>query len=123
MKINIPSYDAIKTSYEINSENQTEKIKSFDSLKNSIENLEYSLAKLASLGRLHKYEIRRTSSFPLSFYAIFDEKICLMGKYFKEPLREKTVALDSRAWIENDSEIIQKMSEHFESFWKSLHTT
>jgi hypothetical protein len=69
---------------------------------------------------VQKFEVRRLSSFPLDFYAIFDRKVCLVGKYVKDPLRHDSVGLKSLSWVENDFQLINHHTLHFEELWSSL---
>lgn len=115
----VPNIDAIRAYYK------TDKIvmdteKAVHHLQDSIENITTVLRKLKNGGKIRSFEIRHLNTFPLDFYAIFDGKYCLVGKYIKDATRGHTMGLKSISWIERDYQLVSHYTNHFEDIWENL---
>jgi hypothetical protein len=89
-------------------------------MEDSVRSIETNLSEQVKLGHVGSIEVRRLSTFPLDFYAVFDAKQCLVGKYLKDPLRKSTIGLKSLSWVEDDIQLIAHHAQHFEELWDSL---
>jgi len=119
VKLICPSDQAISTYYtEDNVVNDKENAKSI--IIGSIINLKDNIKDIKKNIGATNFELRRLSTFPLDFYAIFDGKYCLVGKYVKDPLRKYTIGLKSLSWIESDSQLVMSYTKCFEELWDSL---
>jgi len=119
IKLIVPSEEAIILYYK--------KDKVVNDKDNAIKMIEYSLKTVKSAldimkdtCQISEYEIRRSSVFPLDFFAIFDSQACLTGKYFKDKFRKEGIGIRSRCWVEKDPVIIDIQTQYFENIWSEL---
>lgn len=119
VKVISPSRSAIDTYYQsdvvVHDQN-----KAAQTMNDSIDAIEANLSELKNNGTIGKVEVRRLGTFPLDFYAIFDSRRCLVGKYVKDPLRKHTIGLKSLSWLEESPQLVTHHSQHFEELWDSL---
>lgn len=119
VRVIAPSQKAIETYYDsdvvVFDRNKASQI-----MKDSIDNIEANLSGQINCGSIGKVEVRHLGTFPLDFYALFDSRTCLVGKYFKDPLRKHTIGLKSLSWIEESPQLISHHAQHFEELWDSL---
>lgn len=119
LRLIVPSKKAIETYYSEDKivSNQINAVNIMvDSVHQVIENME----KLKNNGDINNYEIKYLSTFPLDFYALFDNKYCLVGKYLKDPNRSRDIGLKSLAWVEKDIQLVNHYSLHFQELWSVL---
>ena len=115
----IPSERAMATYYDSDIV-VTNPAKSKQVLIESIETVKDNFKSLLSKGVIKEFEIRELGTFPLDFYAIFDGKTCLVGKYLKDPSRKLNVGIKSVSWTEKDPQLVNYYTLHFEELWDSL---
>jgi hypothetical protein len=68
-------------------------------------------------GLVGKVETKRIGSFPLTFYAIFSDQLAMAGVYAVDELREHTIGLKSRAWIDPDKNSVDEKISQFNALW------
>ena len=119
VKVISPSQEAIDTYYKSDVVVH-DREKAAQTMNDSIDEIEASLSELKSNGMIGKVEIRRLGTFPLDFYAIFDSRRCLVGKYFKDQSRKHNIGLKSLSWLEESPQLVTHHSRHFEELWDSL---
>jgi hypothetical protein len=120
IKLIVPNDDAIETYFRYDPI-VNDKAKSIHLAKEALSNIEDDLTTLKNNNLINSYEIRRTGNFPLDFYAIFDGKSCLVGKYTQDALRKNKLGLKSTSWLESSPQLISEYTNHFESVWDSLN--
>lgn len=98
----------------------TSPTKAAQMMEDSIQSIASNLAEEVTKRHIKHIEVRRLATFPLDFYAVFDGKSCLVGKYLKDPLRKHTIGLKSLSWVEEDPQLISHHTQHFEELWDSL---
>lgn len=113
VKIIVPSKKAINTYYDSDPVVE-DPDKSKDILISSIKTVYENFCKYQ---RVKQVEIREIPTFPMDFYAIFDSKSCLSGKYMKDPSRRNDVGFKSLSWLEKDLQLVSHHSQHFEELW------
>ncbi len=115
----VPSERAMETYYDSDIV-VTNAAKSKQVLIESIETVRDNFNDLLTRGVITEFEIRELGTFPLDFYAIFDGKNCLVGKYLKDPSRKLNVGIKSVSWTEKDPRLVSYYTLHFEELWDSL---
>lgn len=119
IKIIVPSLISMQT-YFYNDTIVSDPEKSSSTLKESIDNVRSTLSIAKSKGKIKNFEIKYLNTFPLDFYAIFDGKHCLVGKYLKDSTRKHTIGLKSICWVERDYQLVSQYNNHFEDIWENI---
>lgn len=115
----MPSEKAMET-YYASDIIVTNPVKSKQVLIESIDTVKDNFKSLLTKGVIKEFEVRELGTFPLDFYAIFDGKTCLVGKYLKDPSRKLNVGIKSVSWMEKDPQLVNYYTLHFEELWDSL---
>lgn len=119
VRIIAPTNKAIETYYE-NDAVVSDRSKSAKIMEESIQNISSNLIEQMESGKIKSIKIKRLGTFPLDFYAIFDSRRCLVGKYQKDPQSKNTVGVKSLSWMEENPQLVKHHEQHFEMLWNSL---
>ncbi len=119
VRVIAPSQEAVNTYYKSDVVVFDRK-KASQMMNDSINAIEENLIELKNNNVIGKVEVRLLGTFPLDFYALFDSRSCLVGKYLKDPLRKHTIGLKSLSWVEESPQLITHHAQHFEELWDSL---
>lgn len=110
VRIIAPSEDALKAYFGTNT-------KAIEDVKKDIDAICNGTTSSKLNGLIGKVETKRIGSFPLTFYAIFSDQLAMSGVYAVEDLREHTIGLKSRAWIDPDKNSIEEKLSQFNALW------
>lgn len=98
----------------------SDKTKSKKLVQNSIKDARYRLEKAVEDRLIISFEVKEISRFPIQFYAVVDNKKCIVGNYLKNDFRKETVGIKSISWAIFDKNIIREFKEHFDNLWNAI---
>lgn len=110
VRIIVPSEEAIKAYFGNNDE-------AFRLVKKDIDSICNGTTTNKLNGLVKRVETKRIGSFPLTFYAIFSDKLAMSGVYAISDMRQHTIGLKSRAWIDPDKNSVEERLSQFDALW------